>query len=60
MKNEEFKPYRVTGVLYNSKKRFSLNYSSLIQATSINLWNGSIWLVDKNSGKKTLIRRVIN
>lgn len=51
--------YRVTGVLYNSKRRFTLNFKTLLEATSINLWNGSIWAILEN-GKKKLIRRVIN
>lgn len=57
--DEEVVGYRVTGVLYNSTKRFKLNYNNLIQATSINLWKGSIWAITKN-GKKKLIKRVIN
>lgn len=51
--------YRVTGVLYNSKKRFVLNYKTLVMATSINLWKGSIWAVQAN-GKKKLIKRIVN
>lgn len=51
--------YCVTGVLYNSKTRFSYQYTSLIMALSINLWNGSVWEVD-SKGRRKLIKRVIN
>lgn len=48
----------VTGLLYNSNKRFKSVYSSLWHALSINLWNGSVW--HERDGKRTLIRRVFN
>lgn len=48
----------VTGLLYNSNKRFKSVYSNLFHALSINLWNGSVWLERDN--KRTLIKRVYN
>lgn len=48
----------VTGLYYNSSKRFSNKYSSLIMAMTINLWRGSVWGV--KDGKRTLLKRVWN
>jgi hypothetical protein len=55
----QIKTFRVTGRIYNSKKRFVLEYSSMHQALSVNLWNGSVWAV-MESGKKMLIKRTVN
>lgn len=55
----QVKSFIVTGKLYNSNKRFSLQYSSFSQAMSINLWNGSVW-AKLDNGKKKLLKRVIN
>jgi hypothetical protein len=55
----QIKTFRVTGRYYNSKKRFALEYSSMYQALSVNLWNGSVWAV-MESGKKMLIKRTVN
>lgn len=57
------KLYIVTGRLYNSNKRFSNTYSHLVTALlskNINLWNGSVWEEDVKTGKRKLIKRVIN
>jgi len=50
--------YHVTGRYYNSTKRFSMVYSNLFYAMSINIWNGSVWEV--RAGKRKLIKRVCN
>lgn len=55
----EVKEYHVTGLLYNSNKRFKKVYGSYTMAMSINLWNGSVWEVYTN-GKRKLIKRVYN
>jgi hypothetical protein len=55
----DIKQFEVTGVLYQSTKRFKKVYSSFDQAMMINLWNGSVW-ARLNSGKKVLIKRVQN
>lgn len=54
--------YHVTGILYNGK-RFKLVYggeNGYYTAVSINLFNGSVWRVDKQTGKRKCIKRVIN
>lgn len=53
----------VTGLLYNSTKRFKHTYgdspASFYQADQTNLWRGSMWGVLEN-GKKVLLKRVNN
>lgn len=51
--------FDVTGRYYNSHKRFKMSFGSLLQACSINLWNGSVWAVQSNGSRK-LIKRVLN
>jgi hypothetical protein len=50
--------YKITGLLYNSKKRFTRTTENFMLAMGINLWRGSVWKV--TNGKKKLIKRVIN
>lgn len=50
--------YIVTGVDVRGK-RFRLQYSKLFHALCINLWRGSVWLVNDN-GKRKLVKRVWN
>lgn len=52
--------YVVTGLLYNSKKRFIKNFEFFTHANQINLWNGSIWGILKSNGKRKLLKRVYN
>lgn len=52
--------YIINGRLYRSDKRFRIVTSSKKHALSINLWNGIIWVKDKNTGKKKLLKRVKN
>lgn len=56
---KDFIEYRITGNLYNSKKRFLKIVSDWFTADSTNLWRGSIWGVTKE-GKRRLIKRVWN
>ena len=44
----------VTRMGYRFRKRFS----NFMQADSINLWRGSVWLL--RDGKRTLLKRVWN
>lgn len=53
-----FDSFIVTGLLYNSKKRFTKKCSTPMTALSINLWTGSVWGI--KNGKRQLIRRVYN
>ncbi len=50
--------YKVTGLVYNSKKRFARVFENWHFANGINLWRGSKWLI--RNGKKHLIVRVTN
>lgn len=52
--------YIVTGLLYNSNKRFRRSVNLAAFALSINLWRGSVWGVRKDNGKKKLLKRVYN
>ena len=57
----EHKPgdrYILTGVLYQSKKRFRLTTENPRYALGVNLWRGSLW--QEREGKRTLLRRVSN
>lgn len=51
--------YTVTGLLYNSTKRFRHSYSNPMHALGINLWRGSVWQQKFGKGR-TLIKRVFN
>ena len=53
------KSFIVTGLFYNSTKRFSNKYNSFNSAMMINLWNGSVWAELKN-GKRKLLKRIKN
>lgn len=48
----------VTGKLYRSEKRFKIETGSYSYARSINVWNGSLWLL--RDGKRTLLVRYYN
>lgn len=50
--------YIVTGLLYNSNKRFRSIYNSYAFAMGINLWRGSVW--HEVNGKRKLIKRIYN
>lgn len=50
--------YLVTGVLYQSEKRFRHDFHNWRLAEGINLWRGSKWLI--RDGKRYLICRVRN
>jgi len=49
--------YLVTGI-DRSEKRFSMTFKQWLHARSINVWQGSRWLV--RDGKRHLIQRVTN
>jgi len=51
--------YHVTGVLVNGK-RFKIVTPSIIHAMGINLWRGTVWSVDRTTGKRTKLKRVYN
>jgi hypothetical protein len=50
--------YKVTGVDKNGK-RFKIETDSRMYAFGINLWNGSVWELQKDD-KWKLLRRVYN
>lgn len=49
----------VTGLLYNSTKRFVTKHKESFWSFGVNLWRGSVWGVSKE-GKRTLLKRVYN
>lgn len=61
---KDYDHFIVTGLLYNSKKRFRQRYTSdyvgLITAFGINLWRGSIWGILRTTKKRKLLKRVWN
>ena len=50
--------YHITGLLYNSRKRFRRTTDNFMFAMGINLWRGSVWTV--TNGKRKLLKRVYN
>jgi hypothetical protein len=58
-RREDFKEFHVTGLLYNSKKRFKKVTTNWIYADRTNLWRGSVYGVLYN-GKRKLLKRVYN
>jgi hypothetical protein len=52
------KEYHVTGLYYQSNRRFKTVYSDLYTALGINLWRGTVWEVV--NGKRTRIKSVWN
>jgi hypothetical protein len=52
--------FLITGYYYNSKKKFRMIVDSWAYANQINLWNGHVWLISKETGKKTLLKTVVN
>lgn len=55
----DFKEYRVTGLLYNSTKRFRMTIRNWYQANGINLWRGTVWGV-LHSGKRVRLKSSYN
>jgi hypothetical protein len=55
----DFKEFIVIGNYYNSRK-FRITFTDYIKANQINLWNGRIWGVLKETGKRVLLKTVIN
>lgn len=49
--------YVVTGKLYNGK-RFKITTASRMHAFGINLWRGSVWIIE--AGKRKRIKKVSN
>ena len=54
-----FTRFEVTGKLRNGSRFKKMTFSSLMAASMINLYSGSIWGVTED-GKRKLIRRVYN
>lgn len=44
----------ITGLLYNSTKRFKRTTHNIYIAFGINLWRGNVWGIDKNGKRKRL------
>ena len=55
-----FTSYTITGLLYNSARRFVKRTSNLRHAFGINLWRGSVWGIRKTDGKRQLLKRCFN
>ena len=54
-----FVKFEVTGKLRDGSRFKKMTFSSLMVASMINLYQGSIWGVQEN-GKRKLLRRVYN
>jgi hypothetical protein len=54
-----FKCFVVTGLVFNTKKRFKLRYVKASSALSINLWRGRVYGVRKD-GVRQVIKTVTN
>ena len=54
-----YKSYVVTGMTVYGR-RFKKATAIAAHAFGINLWNGSIWGIRKDNGKRELLRRVMN
>lgn len=53
--------YIVTGLLYNSTRRFRSVYENPHYALAVNLWRGSVWQQGPSTGgKRKLLKRVFN
>jgi len=55
----DFVKFVVTGLYYNSTRKFRIVTSSFIHATGINLWKGNIWGVLEN-GKRVRLSKAVN
>jgi hypothetical protein len=56
----DFEKFIVIGNYYNSKRKFRITFTDFNRANQINLWNGRIWGVLKETKKKVLLKTVIN
>ena len=55
----EYASFVVTGKLVNGR-RFRKTHTNGLYALGINLWNGSVWGVRKDNGKRQRLKRVVN
>jgi hypothetical protein len=55
----DFSGYVVTGREVRGK-RFRVKVASVMYAFGFNLWNGSVWGIRKDNGKRKLLKRVNN
>jgi hypothetical protein len=51
--------YEITGVLYQSTRRFKIVSTSLAYALGINLWRGTVWACHAD-GTRRIVNRVYN
>lgn len=56
----DYTSFVVTGFYYNTKRRFRQVHTNGRQALGINLWNGRVWGIRKDNGKRQCIKRVVN
>lgn len=56
----DFSKFILIGKEYRTGKKFRLVYSDYFTANSINLWNGRMYGILKNTGKRVLIKTVTN
>lgn len=59
-----YSKFIITGLLYNSTKRFRKEFTGDLDgytnANMTNIWNGTLWGVKKDNGKKEILKRVYN
>jgi len=51
--------YHITGTTMTGK-RFKIVTPSIVHAMGINVYRGTVWSVDKETGKRKVLRRVWN
>lgn len=51
--------YVVTGLRYDGR-RFRIVTTSKLHAFGINLWRGSIWMIDTETHRRHRVKRVVN
>jgi hypothetical protein len=56
---DQFKHYVITGTDRNNR-RFRMQYESWFMARNINLWRGRVYGVLKTTGKRVLLKTVLN
>lgn len=52
--------YVITGKLVNGRRFHAKTTTSIYYALAHNLWQGSIWGIRKDNGKRKLLKRVVN
>lgn len=52
--------YVVTGLLYQSERRFRIVTTNPVHALGINLWRGNVWRIPRGETRRIKIKAVFN